>query len=202
MAIRRLGCIGSLIFAFAVVFALYALIAPWAYHIGGRWTLLTWQGVGRLRDSIGQQYGLFVSFSPEIRHGRGAGVHVGPAMPTPQSPIRGSGMVCTAQGLRIPLDVRGDMYGAWLDAEGKLLVLDLKDKTNDKPKRHFSLHGSFHGPELAMDDHKSMFMYLQPDGKLTPTRSYTSPVPEKHATVTLQWGHEADFDRLCGELHR
>ena len=64
----------------------------------------------------------------------------------------------------------------------------------------FDLSGSFSGPELAMDDQKSIFMYLQPDGKLTPTRSYTSPVPEKHATVTLQWGSEADFDRLCGEL--
>ena len=80
--------------------------------------------------------------------------------------------------------------------------LNLGEKTNAKPKRHFNLNGSFHGPELPLDDNKSMFMYLQPDGKLTPTRSYTSPVPDKHATVTLQWGNEKDFDSLCGELRR
>jgi hypothetical protein len=204
MAIRKLGCVGSLVFGLLVVLAVTALMVPWAFHIGGRWTPTTsWQGVGHLRDSSGQQYGLQLSFFPDIsRRGRGAGVHVGPAYPTPRSPLRGKALVCTAGGLRIPFDVRGDMYGAWLDAEGKLASLNLSEHSNDKPKRHFSLYGSFHGPELSLDDHKSMFMYLQPDGKLTPTRSYTSPVPEKHASVTLQWGNETDFDSLCGELRR
>jgi hypothetical protein len=203
MAIRKLGCLGSLVFCVLIVLALYALIVPWSFHIGGRWTPLTsWQGVGRLRDSSGQQYGLQLSFFPEISRGRGSGVHVGPAMPTPRSDLRGKARVCTAGGLRIPFDVRGDMYGAWLHSEGKLLRLNLGEKTNDKPKRHFTLSGSFHGPELPLDDDKSMFMYLQPDGKLTPTRSYTSPVPEKHATVTLQWGNDTDFDRLCSDLRR
>jgi hypothetical protein len=204
MAIRRLGCIGSLVFVFAIVLAVYALMVPWSFHIGGRWTPTTsWQGVGRLRDSAGQQYGLRLSFFPDISHrGRGGTVHVGPRMPMPRSPLRGKALVCTAGGMRIPFDVGGDMYGAWLNSDGKLVHLNLGEKTNDKPKRHFSLYGSFHGPELPLDDHKSMFMYLQPDGKLTPTRSYTSPVPEKHATVTLEWGTDADFDRLCGELRR
>jgi len=203
MAIPRMGCIGSLLFVFLLVLALYALIVPWAFHIGGRWTPTTsWQGVGRLRDSAGQQYGLQLSFFPDFSRRRGSGMHFGPAMPTPRSSLRGKALVCTAGGLRIPFDVRGDMYGAWLHSEGKLLRLDLGEQTKNKPKRHFTLHGSFHGPELPLDDNKSMFMYLQPDGKLTPTRSYTSPVPEKHATVTLQWANDADFDRLCGELRR
>jgi hypothetical protein len=203
MAIPRLGCIGSLVFALLLTVAVIALIAPWSFHIGGRWTPITmWQGVGRLRDSSGQVYGLSLSFFPDIQYRRrGGGVHVGPAFPTPRTSVRGKAMVCTSQGLRIPFDVRGDMYGAWVNAEGKLLSLGLAEHSNDKPKRRFSLHGSFQGPELAMDDHKSMFMYLLPDGKLTPARSYTSPVPEKHATVTLQWGNETDFDRLCRELH-
>jgi hypothetical protein len=201
MAIRRLGCIGSLVFALVLVIAVTALMAPWAFHVGGRWTPnITWQGLGRLRDASGQQYGLHLSFFPYFNRG-GVGVHVGPAMPTPRTPIRGTATVCTGQGLRIPFDLRGDMYGAWLDAEGKPLYLNLNEHTKNKPRRHFSLYGSFNGPELVMDDLKSMFMYLQPDGKLTPARSYTSPVPEKHATVTLEWGSEADFDGLCRELH-
>jgi hypothetical protein len=200
MAIRRLGCMGSLVFCVVIVLAMAALTAPWSFHVGGRWTPTTaWYGVGMLRDSSGQQYGIFLSFFPNLGR-RGRGVITGPAMPTPQTSLRGKALVCTQQGLRIPFNLRGDVYGAWLSAEGKLIRLNLSEPAKQKPRRHFDLSGSFSGPELAMDDQKSIFMYLRPDGKLTPTRSYTSPVPEKHATVTLQWGSEADFDRLCGEL--
>jgi hypothetical protein len=45
-----------------------------------------------------------------------------------------------------------------------------------------------------------MFMNFRPDGALTPSGSYTSPVPERHATVTLVWGNESDFDSLCASL--
>jgi len=43
-------------------------------------------------------------------------------------------------------------------------------------------------------------MNFRPDGTLTPSGSYTSPVPEKHATVTLAWGSESDFESLCASL--
>jgi hypothetical protein len=202
MAIRRLGCIGSLVFAFLFVVAFTAVMAPWAFHMGGRWTPTTeWHGIGRLRDSTGQEYGFYAAFFPDIGR-RGRSVPVGRPMPWPHYSLRGSALVCTEQGLRIPFDLRGGIFGVYLHADDKPIHLNLTEKTNNNPRRHFTLSGSFSGPELAMDDQKSMFMYLQPDGKLTPTRSYTSPVPEKHATVTLQWGNETDFDRLCGELRR
>jgi hypothetical protein len=89
------------------------------------------------------------------------------------------------------------MYGAWLDAEGHEMALGLTEPGAQRPRRHFQLVGAFHGADLAMDDEKSMFMYFLHDGTLTPARSYTSPVPEKHATVTLKWGTKADFDALC-----
>lgn len=199
---RRMGCISSVVFAFGLVIAVMALMVPWAFHIGGRWTLTTaWYGVGRLRDSTGQEYGLYTSIFPDVGR-QGRGVHVGPAMPTPHSRLRGQAWVCTQKGMRIPFDVSGDIYGAWLNADGKLMHLSLREPTKDKLKRHFELHGNFQGAELALDDGKSMFMYLLPDGKLTPARSYTSPVPEKHARVTLEWGSEDDFARLCRELLR
>jgi hypothetical protein len=201
-AIRHMGCLGTLIFLFLFIVAFMALMVPWAFHMGGRWTLTTaWRGVGRLRDSTGREYGLFTSFFPYLQRG-GSGVHFGPAMPTPRYALRGQAWVCTPSGMRIPFDLRGDIYGAWLDAEGKLIHLDLSEQTRQKPKRHFALYGSFQGPQVVMDDHKSMFMYLLPDGKLTPARSYTSPVPEKHAKVTLEWGTEDDLSRLCRELLR
>jgi hypothetical protein len=93
------------------------------------------------------------------------------------------------------------MYGAWASAEGKEMAVELREPGSGNLRRHFRLYGSFHGADLAMDDHKTMFMYFRPDGALTPVRSYTSPVPEKHATVTLQWGGRDDFDRLCAGLN-
>ncbi len=199
---RRLGCLGSLCFLVVFAVAFTAIMAPWSFHMGGRWTPTTqWHGVGRLRDSTGQEYAFYASFMPNFGR-RGRTGTVGPPMPTPHYSLRGTAQVCTQQGLRIPFDLRGGIYGVYLDSEGKLIRLNLNEKTNNKPRRHFTLSGSFTGPELALDDQKSMFMYLQPDGKLTPTRSYTSPVPEKHAKVILAWGTEADFDRLCGDLRR
>ena len=194
----KLGCFGGLVFAVGIVFALYALLTPWAFHIGGRWTPLPgWTGVGTLRDSTGAQYGLYLAFAPEIRHGRGGNSITGPAHPTPATSLRGDAKVCTSQGNTFAFQVSGDVYGAWRDIEGYEISLSLGGPRDQKPRRHFDLHGAFHGSELSMDDHKSMFMYFVHDGTLTPARSYTSPVPEKHATVTLKWGSKADFDALC-----
>lgn len=198
---RRLGCFGGLVVGLGVVLAVYALLAPWAFHIGGRWTWsTTWSGVGELRDSHGARYGLYVYFYPEMRRGRGGGMHYGPAHPTPDTWLRGTATVCTAQGAKFPFKLSGDVYGAWRDVEGNEIVFDLREQTKEKTARHFQLVGAFHGSDLTMDDRKSMFMYFLPDGKLTPARSYTSPVPEKYARVTLQWGSTSDFDQLCAGL--
>jgi hypothetical protein len=167
--IPRLGCIGSFIFAVVLLLACMAVLAPRAFHMGGHWTPnMTWQGIGTMRDSTGRQYGLYASFYPYMRYGRRSSmIHVGPATPTPRYPLRGQASLCTQQGIRIPFDVGGDIYGVWLDAESKQIDLSLSERTDGKRKRRFSVHGSFQGPSLPMDDHKSMFMYL-PDGKLTP----------------------------------
>jgi len=188
-----------MIFAIVIVVAVTALIAPWSFHIGDRFTpFITWQGVGRLVDSAGREYGLYAWFSPDLR--RGNRTITGPRHPSPQYAIRGKATVCTASGLKIPFDLRGDVSGAWLNLDGKPIDFGLAEHTDAKPKRHFTLYGSFQGPALVMDDHKSMFMYLMSDANLTPARSYTSPVPEKYAKTHLEWGNEADFDRLCAQL--
>src|SRR5690349_17340233 len=125
--IRRLGCLGGLIFLLLFGVAFTALMVPFAFHWGNRSTLMTeWQGVGRLRDSSGEVYGLHLSFFPYLRR-VGRGPHVGPVRPWPRYDLRGTARVCTQQGMRIPFDVRGDIFGAWLDADGKLIELDLRE---------------------------------------------------------------------------
>jgi hypothetical protein len=193
---RRFGCVGLLIFCAGVVLALYGLIAPWSFHIGDRWTpLVTWTGVGQLRDSTGAQYGLYASFFPYFR----GTSRLGGGHDWPRCGLRGQAWVCTANGTKYKFDLRGQIYGAWLNSVGKELTLSL----NEKPgRRHFTLYGAFRGTELVLDDHKTMFMYFRPDGTLTPSGSYTSPVPEKHANVTLDWGSYSDFEAVCASLAR
>jgi hypothetical protein len=105
----------------------------------------------------------------------------------------------TAAGAQYQFGLRG-VTNAWLDTDGKTIMLDLREDRKQRPLRHFSLYGTWHGPDLVLDDRKTMFMYIQPGGSLAPTTSYTSPVPEKHAKVTMSWGSKAGFDSLCAAL--
>src|SRR6202012_391411 len=91
---RRLGCTGSLILCVLVAIGVTALLAPWAFHMGDRWTWnFTWRGVGQLRDFTGRPYGLYLSFYPDLH--RGGGAHFGPATPQPRTSLRGQARVCT-----------------------------------------------------------------------------------------------------------
>jgi hypothetical protein len=190
----RLGCLGFLAFALGLATAVYGVIAPWSFHIGGRWTPVTWWGVGRLRDSNGAQYGIYLYFYPDFRGASrlgGLGMRCG---------LRGKATVCTAAGAKYQFNLSGQIYGAWLDTDGKEISFNLSEPRGPKLRRAFDLYGAWQGSELPLDDHKSMIMHFLPDGRLTPAGSYTSPLPEKHAKVTLRWGSESDFDSLCNGL--
>lgn len=183
-----------------VVLAVYALIAPWSFHIGGRWTPnVTWYGVGRLRDSAGAQYGLYLQFFPYIHRGHGAAASAG-HRPLLHNDLKGKASVCTAGGAVYQFDLSGEISGAWLHTDGAAMTLWLSERPGPKIRRAFRLYGTWQGGDLPLDDHKTMFMNFRPDGTLTPAGSYTSPVPEKHATVTLAWGSREDFDSLCASV--
>jgi hypothetical protein len=92
--------------------------------------------------------------------------------------LRGKASVCTAGQVTYPFALSGTIYGAWANAEGKEIAMDLREQTKEKLARHFRLYSAFHGGDLALDDHKTMFMYFKPDGTLTPSGRCTSPVPE------------------------
>ena len=195
---RRLGCLGGLAVLLLCVVGLFAILQPWSFHIGGRWTpTTTWYGVGRLRDSTGAEYGLYLSFFPDNTSDGEGGLPSGPML---SKDLRGKASVCTAGGAKYRFDVRGEITGAWLHTDGAKMFLSLGERPGSKIPRTFSLFGAWHGPELPLDDHKTMFMNFLPDGTLTPAGQYTAPVPEKHATVTLSWGSESGFETLCAEL--
>jgi len=79
-------------------------------------------------------------------------------------------------------------------------MLALSESGHPKLPRQFQLYGMWRGPDLVLDDRKSMFIHFLPGGNLTPNPLSTAPVPEKHATVTVSWGSLSDFESICGSL--
>ena len=150
-----------------------------------------------MRDSAGFDYGLFIQFGPNVsidyRTGTGSFV-------LPCCNLSGKAQVCTTGGTRHRFDLDGGISGAWLRTDGSKVSIRLTEPGHPKLPRHFVLIGDWRGPNLVLDDQKSMFMNFLPDGNLTPAPSYTSPVPERHARVTLARGNLADFESMCGSL--
>ena len=184
---QRLGCFGALVFALVLVLALTALLAPWAYHIGGRWTPGMWWGFGKLRTTQGDEYPLYVSFFPNFR----SMSHLRLNGQRPTSGLQGTGWLCSAQGVTQRLDLTGDVYGSYLNTDGNQTAFRLLDARhftiNAQNRRYVDLLGRWHGAELVMQDNGSWDRNFQPGPK----------DPKERAAVTFTWGSYSDFKNLC-----
>jgi hypothetical protein len=190
MAFRplRLGCFGALVFGVVVVLLVTALLAPWAFHIGERWTPGFWQGVGTLRTESGDAYPLYIYFYPNFRSM--TRLRLNGQRPT--SGLRGTGWLCSAQGESQLLDLSGDIYGTYLNTDGNQTAFRLLDyrhsfRINPQRRRYFDLTGRWHGPELAMQD----------DGGWERGFHSDPHNPKERAKVTFTWGSYGDFKKLC-----
>ena len=150
---RRLGCFGGLVFAALVFVVVTAVLAPWAFHAGGRWTLGYWQGIGMLRTESGDAYPLYVYFFPNFRSMSRLKLNG----QRPSSGVGGRGYLCSAQGVIQQLDLTGTMYGAYLSTDGNQTGFRLLDarhpfRINPQHRRYFDLYGRWNGAELEMQD--------------------------------------------------
>jgi hypothetical protein len=190
-----LGCLGSLVVTVVASAIAYVLIAPWTFHIGGRWTpLIRWDGVGRLRDSAGVQYGLYIRLAPYVN------IDFRNDSMSDCCEFAGNAQVCTAGGAKHRFTLSGGLFGAWLHTDGSKVNLNLMESGNPKLPREFNLSGVWRGPNLVLDDQKSMFIHFLPGGNLTPNPISTTPLPERHASVTVSWGSLSDFESICASL--
>lgn len=181
------GCVASLLKLLAVgIFSLAALylLAPWAFHIGGRWTpLLTWHGYGKLQTKDGVAYPLYVSFFPASYFSQ---LHREGLRPT--GGLQGSGWLCTAPGVTQPLQLSGTIYGGWRTTEGSFMAFRLVEpKIIDvgQGSGFFDLAGRWQGSKLVMDDHEHVL------------HTFRSGLRIEQASVTLDWGTYSDFRDLC-----
>jgi hypothetical protein len=171
-----------------VVLAITALLNPWAFHIGGRWTPGTWWGFGNLRTKAGDEYPLFIYFFPSPRGG--SRLRLNGQRPT--SGLRGMGWLCSAQGVTQRLDLSGTIYGTYWNTDGSQMAIRLLDarhpfRINPQRQRYVDLSGTWQGPELVMHDNGGWERGFHPDPH----------DPKERATVTFTWGSYQDFKASC-----
>ena len=175
-----------LVFAGALFYALILVLAPWAVHIGGRWTpLLTWEGSGNLATKGGQHYLLLVSFFPSSHFSR---LHMDGLRPT--GGVQGYAWLCTSPGAMQRLRLSGTIFGAWRSTEGSLLAFRLLEpKIIDvgQSQGFFDLIGRWNGPELVMD------------GRNTVGGFFRSGLKIEHPSVSLKWSGYSEFQARCAK---
>jgi hypothetical protein len=185
--LRPRGLLGSL-FALLVVCAVVfygvtAIIAPWAFHIGGLSTpLLYWSGTGMLH-SKGATYPLYVLLYPSPTFSK---LHLDGLRPT--GGLQGSGSLCTSRGKTLYLKLTGTVFNGWLSTDDSLMEFRLLEpKYFDVGQRqgYFDLYGRWRGHELVMDSRG------RPGGK------FRSGLTIDHPSITLDRADLGDFKAVC-----
>ena len=159
-----LGCLGriglSLLFGVALMFAIYALLAPWTFYYGGHFHIIPgWNGWGRLHSTAaGGDYYMLLRIAPTTPGYR-------------KSPIRGTAFLCTPRGERFRLSFGGSfLQKHGVDLRGVPIHLYMYNRpifssyfSADRNPR-LDLYGAFGDSELVMEDHGSLANAFRPDG--------------------------------------
>lgn len=187
---RRRGCLaqllGLLILCVMLVYGVAAVLAPWAFHIGGLPTpLLYWSAYGTLHTK-GGTYPMYVLFYPSSTFSR---LHLDGLRPT--GGVQGSASLCTSRGVIQYLKLGGTIFNGWRSTEGSLIEFRLLEpKYLDVGQRQgfFDLYGRWHGSELVMDGR----------GRLGDT--FRSGLKIEEQSVTLERGSYSDFKVVCASV--
>jgi len=171
---QRRRSVRGLLLLVLLLLAGVLLTNPWAFHIGGRWTPLTWWGSGRLVTKRGIEYPLFVMLYPSAHFSR---LHLDGRRPT--GGVQGTACLCTSPGVSQYLKLSGTIYDGWRSTEGSLIGFRLLEPTivdvGQTRAGYFDLVGRWQGPDLVMEDRGNW------------SRPFRSGLRIEHASVTLHW---------------
>jgi hypothetical protein len=184
---------------FVVLFLAEFAPAPWAFHIGSRFTPLgQWDGYGPVQASNGGHYLLFAHLQGGVMaHGGrpGCALHGG------CNTLRGSAKLCTGSGREYSFSLSGTMHG-WLTTDGSRTDINLSGGS-PVPLPHgrvVAFQGTWHGPVLPVADTGNSFT-----GAFTQAgaiRKSTAAAQAGTARGTLRYGSAAAFDQACRTLAR
>ena len=164
--------------AFVAAFLAEFLPAPWAFHIGGRFTPLgQWDGYGPVRASNGGRYLLFTHLQGGvIAHGGRPGCAFRGGCNT----LRGSAKLCTTSGRVYSFSLAG---GSPVPLPAGLVV---------------AFHGTWQGPVLPVASTDGSFAEaFAPAGAV---RKATSAAHAGTASGTLRYGSATAFGQACHAL--
>jgi hypothetical protein len=187
---KRHGCLASVFWLFAicagVFYGVAALTAPWAFHIGGRWTpLLYWSASGELHTRNGT-YPLYVLFHPSASFSR---LKLDGLRPT--GGVEGTASLCTAPGVRQYMKLGGTVFGGYRSTEGSEIhfrLAELRIINVGQRQGYFDLYGRWKGAELVMDD------------RGRPGNMFRSGLKIDKASVTLDPEGFWDFKATCAAM--
>ncbi|HLO29380.1 MAG TPA: hypothetical protein VK249_09610 [Anaerolineales bacterium] len=192
-----LGCIGSLLGLFLLAGIGYLLIiavfAPWSYYLGGNFHLFPgWQGWGKLHSPSGD-FVLYVSMSE------------------PQSSrfgypyLSGVARLCTPSGDQFKymhLTVSFSQKNFGLNSDRQPITLHIYNyglfgSFNADYRPEFSLYGSWHNPNLILEDHGSLGSAFLANGEAYLGPASNQPAAGDNLSITLVPGNYSEFKAAC-----
>ncbi|HYB88701.1 MAG TPA: hypothetical protein VEC76_17785 [Streptosporangiaceae bacterium] len=186
-----------ILIVFVLLFLAEFVPAPWAFHIGSRFTPLgQWDGYGRVQASNGGRYLLFTHLQGGVpAHGGrpGCALHGG------CNTLRGSAQVCTESGRVYAFSLAGKMHG-WLTTDGSLTELNLSGGSAVPLPGGLvvAFHGIWQGPVLPVASTDGSFTEaFSPAGAV---RKSLSAANAGTATGTLRYGSADAFSQACHTL--
>ena len=182
---------------FVAAFLAEFVPAPWAFHIGSRFTPLgQWDGYGPVQASNGGRYLLFTHLQGGvIAHGGrpGCAFHGG------CNTLRGSAQLCTGSGRVYSFGLAGTMHG-YLTTDGSPTDLRLSGGS-PVPLPHglvVAFHGTWKGPVLPVASTDGSFTEaFTPAGAI---RKGTPAGQAGTASATLRNGSATAFSQACHAL--
>jgi len=186
-----------LLIAFVAAFLAEFVPAPWAFHIGGRFTPVgEWDGYGPVQASDGGRYLLFTHLQGGvIAHGGrpGCAFHGG------CNTLRGSAQLCTESGRVYSFGLAGTMHG-YLTTDGSPTDLRLSGGS-PVPLPHglvVAFHGTWKGPVLPVASTDGSFTEA-----FTPAGAVRKGTPAGQAGTasgSLRNGSATAFSQACHAL--
>jgi len=189
---RRHILLRFLLIGIVVLLGLYVLPAPWAFHMGGKFSPVgEWDGYGPVQSGNGGHYLLYTHLRGGFANNHG---HPGCSFVSCDV-LSGTAQLCTQGGQYYTFDLTGAVHG-WYTTNGSRTNIALTGgKPNSLPHGSVvAFHGVWHGAVLPIAG-TSFGEVLTPSGAIRTTRSAAGT-----ARGTLRYGSVTSFDRACRAL--
>jgi hypothetical protein len=205
---RRGGCcltgcltqtLAALVLGCVLVYAVFGLLAPWSFFLGGSTFHFFpgWNGWGRMHSDALGDFALYVRFQPSFRGSR----------MYPSSHLTGNAWLCTPRGDFFRMKLGGDMRAHLsTNTNGEKIGLYMDNWpiitggfiADHRPS--ISFRGQWQNPNIVLDDHGSLAHAFLRDGTVYKGSSPNYNPPHEIVPLTLHPGSYDDFKAACSAL--